>query len=342
MTKRAVVVTTLALMLGITGPACGKNPGEPADAVRAALRRTASEPRRFSYTEVTSERTVAVDGVVEDDYRYKVAVSVDDAAAYDEVARDDALAVRFAAPELIGSVSLASAAPSAAVQDALRTRRWVTDPVGAPDLTGAAALTRPPGEDPVLDGLTLAAYVSKAIGEAESVRRFNPEAIDYIAREDRFPKPEDGSGVTRFDLRPPTIPAPGGVRAGGLPGLAHLRRMSVYVKGGVVTNVLEDIDVGSRLDRLLRLVDVKAPPRASRVQRAQLAVAALNRQRASQGSALIRIRRMSAEFIDVGRSSTVELPGETITGSLNVIRNRGRTPKAATTTTAPSQPQPQP
>jgi hypothetical protein len=211
----------------------------------------------------------------------------------------------------------------------LRARRWVTDPIGAPELT-AAAQKRRLGDDPVLDALTVLSYVEASMGEAESVKRFNPEALDYIAREDKFPKPDKKSGVSRFDLKPRRIVRPSqGTPGGGLPEAVNFRRMSVYVKDGLVIKVLEDVDVLSRIDRLISAYAIKLPSGLSPAEAAAQAMAGVNRQRKLQGADPIRVRQMSLELLDSGKVESVDLPSDTIEADLSLLRNRGRAANTA-------------
>ena len=327
------VLAVGAIALALSG--CATDPQGPADDLRAALRRTSREPVSFVYKEATTERELTVQGVVEDDYRYKVAVVLNTVPIAEEAARDDALAVRFLQPAAFdifvkrndasaGDAPAGAEAGRPAAEDAsaaLARQGWVVDPEGAPDLAEIAGAKRTLGDDPILDALTVFDYVEDAIGSATRVTRFNPEALDYIAREDTFPKPEKKSGVIRYDLRPPRIAdrvenTPGQ----GLPEAAHFRRLSVYVKDGRVLQVLEDIDVVARLERLVEAVDLPGRARSD----ASTALEALNRARALQGSQPIRARRMSLDVVDLGQVRRVELAESATQGDLSMLKNRGR------------------
>jgi hypothetical protein len=317
----------LALMTVVLVSGCGTNPLTPEEKVRSALNTTEVRPRGFVYRDQGVERDAVVQGALEDDYRYKARLLIDGVDAADEVAVDDALAMRFTSPTALDdflSRSRNLAAPGTPVVEVLRSARWVLDPSGAPELTAPALQSRAIGDDPVLDALTAFVYVQRAMREAESVDRFNPEAVDYVAAEDRFPKPKEGSAVVRYDVKPPQIPPFTGTLGGSLPDTRHFRRMSIYVKEGTVLQVMEDVDLGTRYDRLVEALDLKIPSGLSRGERLAFAVDALNGLRATRRTEPVRLRRMSLEIIDLGKAVSVQMPGDSVNGNLSVIPNRGR------------------
>jgi hypothetical protein len=320
---------TLSLVLipfALSFLGCGGETQTAEERVQSAIRRTQAQSRSFIYQDQGVEAEVAVRGVIQDDYRYKARVSFGGNDTLDEVAVDDALAVRFLDPEAVDDYLLragATAAPSGETLGLLRSRRWVRDPTGAPDLTSPSIQRLSVGQDHVLDALNVFLYVENAIQEAETVARFNPEALDYIEKEDRFPRPKEGSPVMRYDLRPPEIPPFAGVGA-TLPDIRHFRKVSVYIKGGEVLQVMEEIDLASRYDRLVEALDLEVPAQLSGGERLAFAVDALNQLRSTRRTAPIRIRRMSLEVIDLGKPNLVQLPDSAVDASLSLLANRGR------------------
>lgn len=329
---RRIASLLLLVGLGASSVACAGDAMTAEDRVKAALAKTFSQPRSFIYQEQGIEADVIVRGVIQDDYRYKARVTIEGEEAIDEVAVDDALAVRFLEPEAVTSYLRQggpASPPSLETLNLLQSRHWVVDPTGAPDLTAPGLQRLRVGQDHVLDALTVSAYVDKALQEAEEVARFNPEAIDYIEREDHFPKPEQGSPVVRYDVKPPEIPpfAGGGTT---LPEVRHFRKMSIYIRGGEVIQMMEEIDLASRYDRLVEALDLEIPGGLSGGQRLAFAVDALNQLRTTRRSEPIRIRRMSLEIIDLGEENLIELPADAAVGSLAFLPNRGRGAGAAT------------
>ena len=340
MKSRNHVVTFIALAtLPILTISCRRTEtGE--QRVRAAIRRTETQSRQFVYKETLKESveggsggSVGVLGLIQDDYAYKARLFYNGEASLDELATDDSLAVRLLRPEALADLLVAPSQVAAGnvggdpVLEALNTRHWVKDPLGAPDLTLPGLQTRKIGDDPVLDSLTALSEVERAMALAAAVRVFNPEAIDYQARDDKFPKPESGSGLIRYDLIAPEIQNLTGSTEDRLPDAANFRRMSVYVKNGLIVEVREDIDFATRLRRLSEALnfDLGLEPGETPSPRVVLgAVQLLNRQRVARGIDPIRFRTMSIEFRDVGKPVEITFPTDAIEGSLSILRNRGR------------------
>lgn len=351
---------TLALFAGLLVIAsltsCGSAEKDTEDKLRAALRRTERLSRSLSYTERSDDGQTEVNGVIEDDYRYKMRVSFNGSAVIDEVARDDALAVRF--PDPAGAAQLfftrferqqaargagGGGAPSGGggrqafsggfsnpIQRALAERRWVLDAEGAPEIAIGDRESLKVGLDPVLDALTIFAYVDQAINEALEVLEFSPESTQYNPNEDVFPTPAPDSPVTRYDLEPPKVPSPteGGVAGQrSLPGKNHFRRMSIYVKDGLVVQIREDIDVVHRLDEIRDKLDIKLPNNRETIR--DVALTKLNEFLQTQGGEPIRTRRVLFELLELGKPQSVSLPSEVVPGSLSILPGRGRQARPA-------------
>lgn len=246
----SVVVATAAL----TG--CGSQTSK-ADIVRQAVRAARRSADQFVYEERRAGVTTRVTGAIEDDFRFKALVAYNGAPGYEEIVSDDTLAVRFLDPTRLGDlvdrqhvtgVDL-STSTGLSVPQVLDSGRWVLDPKGAP-LRAATGLTdKVLGKDPVFDAVTALDYVDRALGQAQFVDQWNPDALNpiYARSEDFFPKPDRGSGVIRYDLRRPPLPSASDANAAGgqraLPATRHFRKMAVYVKDGRVIRVLERIEV---------------------------------------------------------------------------------------------------
>ena len=352
--RAGVLALCLLSVLGLSG--CG----EATDAekkLRAALHNTEALAHRFVYSETftaeKSERKTAVQGLIEDDLRYKARVAIDGAPVLDETVSDDALAVRFLDPSKLadfvrkpkkqdrggtgvgadGADAPASPTPVGRDDDgpdpvvALQTRRWVLDQAGAPAVFGGAEQDRLVGEDPVLDALDVFGYVERAMDEAVRIVEFNEESLEYRKSEDPFDTPKEGSGVIRYDLVAPKLPKAADTTAGGnqvTPDMRHFRKMSVYVKDERVVQIREKIDVESRLDGIARLYETEFPEDYGKAEVAVIAVEALNVIRTGQGEDPIRLRSMSYKLAGLGREVKVEMPTEVVLTSLAVLQNRGR------------------
>jgi hypothetical protein len=228
--------------------------------------------------------------------------------------------------------------------EVLRSRRWLVDVTGAPLLSASSVSVEELGRDPVLDAITALDYVETALTQATSVDRWSDGAFDptYPTSEDDFPAPEDGSGVTRYDLRRADLPAissagTGDAQGVALPAARHFREMAIYVKDGRVVTVLERIEAsGKRLQDLLEYTrvaleefnveeQIRAQFEAGVAQAtteqelAQLLFAAINVARVGIGEQPITTRVMSLsvpEPEDAG-DTTVAMPTENaVQGSL--------------------------
>ena len=360
MRRHRLGAALLVLAVLSTG-ACSKKE-QDSEEVRAFIDATDVLARRFVYTEQTEARTVVVQGLVEDDFRYKTKVVQDGVDVLEAVVSDDSAAVRFLDPDRVAEWTDTVVAPEVdqatdldgiGVFDALRARRWVLDAGGAPPLTIGADKLSTQGDDPLLDARTALVYV-RALAEAKDLTpmvKYNPEAISptYRADEDPFPTPEEGSGVERYDLYQPDLPPAAEATSGAqpiFPSAVNFRKMAVYVKDGKVIRVSEHIGLTPRLlddlhSYMLRVVDATAPEDIRRDFRAEVErkqgdelgeflVQGLNAILELTGDDPIRFRTMTLELRDLGASDIrVELPGETIKGSLAVLKNLGRKPVVA-------------
>jgi hypothetical protein len=334
--------------------------------LREALRNTEKLSNTFLYKEIVHDKAgdheTDVRGLVEDDFRYKARVATDGKPVLDEVVSDDALAVRFLDPTAMGrflrkptkakqggsGVGGGGSAPtpdSAAdtggsgrtpgdpsAAEILASRRWVLDSAGAPSAFATADTDQTLGGDPVADARAVFAYVGRAINEAVRVVEYNPESLDYRKDEDPFERPKAGSGVTRYDFERHNLPKASQTGSGSnqvTPDTRHFRKMSVYVKDKRIIRVVEKVDVESRLDDLEKIYDTKFPKDRSKAEVAAIAVEALNVIRTGQGQDPIRLRDMEFSLKDLGTDVKVDMPTDTMKGSLALLQNRGRPADAA-------------
>jgi len=320
--------------------ACGSSKRSDAQVLRSLLAATAAAPRAFVYEETTPTSTLAVRGRVEDDLRYKATVSVAGIPAFEEVVADDALADRVVAGSSDAFLLRSPASTSPPVPPALAEGRWVVDRYGAPSLLTSARERHPVGEDPIYDALTVLRYVDGAMTQSLGARKFNPDSLDYHPNEDPFPAPKRGSGIVRYDLPPPRLPRSSDVSTSGasrqtIPDTPNFRKLSVYVKGGRVIQILEQIDLRPRLRDLDRDYALKIPP-GTPEERASVALERLNAVRRAAGGQPIRVRELTVSFVDVGRGEPISLPEDAVEGDLSLFVHRGTaaaSAASATTTT---------
>ena len=194
---RRILIPLLAFVVLVV-PGC-KREEDKKEEVKRALDRTVRLSRQFAYLDQAGTVRLQVVGVVEDDFRHKARLTLNGAPVLEEVASDDALAMRFLEPGalpnyLVGGGTTAATAFTPApggigVLDALRTRRWVLDPEGAPDYQGTAGDTRQPGEDPIFDALTVQEYVRRAVdaeGAAAHIGAIEVELENLVLAQPRL------------------------------------------------------------------------------------------------------------------------------------------------------------
>lgn len=345
----AMMLTCLLVLVSLTG--CGQRE-DKLDEVRAAIAATRRNATQFVYTDAREHTSTTVAGAIEDDFRFKALTTYDGQPAFEEIVRDDALALRFHDPNVIGKLVDPTRIDTAdtsteldgitAIQ-ALQSKRWVIDPAGAPAVTAFGTAATDIGADPVFDAITSLRYVETALVEAFSVDEWRADALNptYTKSEDAFPKPEEGSGVIRYDLRRLFLPAAGDAGgAGGQRSLAstkNFRKMAIYVKDGRVIRVLERIEVtGKMIDTVVDytralLKESRAPDDLVR-QFERLAAGVPNEALGRQlltflnglleqlGVAPVLARTMSLEFKRGEGTIAVDLPqADVIKGSLEVM-----------------------
>ena len=116
--------------------------------MRDAVDATTPLSRRFVYTVEQDGRTYTVQGLVEDDFRYKLQYANESGAAIEEVVSDDAVAVRFLDPreleasvdtEVVSLVDQETDVPGATVLDALSQMGTGAETLPLPSEAAASA-----------------------------------------------------------------------------------------------------------------------------------------------------------------------------------------------------------
>lgn len=308
-----------------------------------------------------------VQGVVEDDFRFKVQLAVEDRPTLEKVVADDTVAVRFLDPNSLNrfvdravaeTVETDTDREGISVPEALQSGRWVIDPEGAPQQLLGLAADRAVGVDPILDALTTFTHVRAAVDKAFDVERFSKDSLDpaYRKSEDPFPAPDEDSGVIRYDLRRPKLPAPGSIGGSGqpdLPSTQHFRKMAVYVnEEGHVIQVLERVEITGKqveefrayFNAFLEDIFAEAPQGAAQLESikdaqrrileeegeeglGEFLLAAWSSGSATNGGDPVDVRTLRLDLQDLGDANKVELPtGDVVTGNLAVLVGTGRKP----------------
>lgn len=358
------------LVIALLAGACAKNETDN-EAVLDLVEATSPNPYRFIYEAEQGGERFRVQGMIEDDLRYKLQLSIDGRPALEQVVVDDAVAVRFLAPGLVdrfvddavvSEVDLETDVEGADVLEALRAQRWVIDPVGAPSLLLTARDVAGSDEDvavsddPIFDARKVLDYLRSIARGRQQFIRYDPESLEptYRSDEDPFLPPEDDSGVTRYDAVVLDLPSPDDAAGGTsavFPGYQNFRRMAVYEKGGYIIAIREVTQATARqVDDFIEyadsLVEETAPPEVladfrrsvEQMERAKLAdflLQGINTFRESSGQSMVRFRTMALEIQDIGDDTiSVELPtDEPIVASLAVLQNMGRKPVLSEQTT---------
>jgi hypothetical protein len=358
MTTRPRRSRALALFvaLGLLVSACAKNE-QDSEEVRDFIDDTSTLSHRFVYVETNaSGQETAVQGLIEDDFRYKARLLIDGKPIIDRIVSDDTVAVRFLEPSFLARYIDKDAAPlvdaktqvdGVDVYSALQSKRWVKDPGGAPPQLVAVDNVTDPGVDPIYDALAVLPRL-RALTFLTFTRfvLFNPDSIGptYRTDEDPFPAPERGSGVKRYDLSQPQFPQAQNTANDFLAGESNFRKLAVFVKDGVIIGVSEQVGVTERTlddfkDYMVALINVSAPKEvragfkatADSVEGDKLSrflLESLNTFRDLQGDPPVRFRFTSYELLDVNASDiVVDLPVDNvIEGNLAVLVNLGVKP----------------
>ncbi|HEV7886260.1 MAG TPA: hypothetical protein VGO92_01790, partial [Acidimicrobiales bacterium] len=210
---RRPVVTALIVCAALAVlPACGKRNTDQ-ETLRKIVEHTRRLGAKFEYHDDRPDSKVEVQGLVEDDFRFKTRVFYDGQPAFDEVVSDDVLAMRVLDPSRLGLLvdrkqadpKTESELQGVSVIDVLRSRRWVQDPTGAPVVSGLGQTEATLGVDPAIDAVTSLDYTLAAINQSAGVRKWDKDSLSptYARTEDPFEQPSRESGITRYDLARP-------------------------------------------------------------------------------------------------------------------------------------------
>ena len=329
MKKLMLSFVSMSLVLG----ACNLNAAEePVKVVLAALERTEALPREFVYVEETEGFTGTVEGVVEDDLRYQAKFKADGVDVYEQVVSDDALAVRvFDATKIPGFETAAALTGSAVVGDMLASGDWVLDhgaapPINAP-LTSEGTIVI--GQNPILDASYFMQYIRRSIDESSGVWKWNKEDLivynDFYGGEDGdpFEAVERETGIERYDVLPPRLPARSDRGTeNALPGAAAFRKMALYLRDGVVVRVVEFVDIESRIE-FVRALEGRAGSSEFHLELMRLALQGKTRDP-------VRLRRVDYA-IRLNEDASVTLPttSQLITGLEGLFGSQGLSPLPA-------------
>lgn len=355
MRRRTTRALGALLVVGVALGACAREEGA-GEEVRAFLDDTTVEAHRFIYTETTpTGGETVVQGIVQDDFRYKARMVVNGKPVLERVVFDDLAAVRFLQPEVLGKyidkevvseVDTETDLEGIDVFAALQSKRWVVDPGGAPPLLRSAEAETDNGVDPIFDAQDLVDRARELTLVRGGFVKFSQNSISptYRTDEDPFPRPEEGSDVVRYDV--PQVPFPKTVDAGQvvLPDTGNFRKFSVYVRDGQVIRIAESIGLSPSVlddfeDYMVQLINESAPAQVSEgfaatleglsgQEKGQFLLDSVNTFRELRGDPLLRFRTSIYELLDIGDDSlAVDVPtDDVISGDLAVLVNLGIKP----------------
>ena len=296
--------------------ACAREDQEK-DELAAALYRTETLPRRFTFNGLT-DFDVRVRGVIVDDYRYRADATVDGKPYLSEVVVDDARALRA------GSKDVATSG--------LAVGTWVVDPKGANTLFDNVPRGQIVSGEPLFDSFEILKYVRRAVGESAGVVQFNPESQDYRPKFDPFPRPAPDE--IRYDVATPTLAPRDPTAAAGasdLPGARYFRKLSVYVKDGRITAIRERISVEdalndprSRIAARMGDYNITLPADAPVKEQAAFLVETLNGSAQTLGRPPITVRDLVVTFEPLATSDEVTLPDGAKRGNLKNVFDHGQ------------------
>lgn len=355
---RRALVTLLAVVCAIPVLAgCGKRETDN-DRLREAIEETRRMSAQFNYQDIRADATTSVEGLIEDDFRFKARVFYDGEPGFDEVVSDDVLAMRVLDPsrlpdlidvDMAATVDQSTEIKGVSVVQALKSKRWVQDPSGAPVVSGLGLGESTIGKDPAIDAVTVLDYTLEAMKQSDGARKYDPDTLSptYRGNEDPFEKPKEGE--IRYDLVKPRLPSPGESRSGSggelvVPSTKHFRKLAVYVKDNKVLRIDERIEVTGRsvddfiewIDTFLREADNAAGREAlkevvdttPRNELGDVLMGLLSRNLQSFGEPPILVRDMKYELSGLGEKLTVTLPEEQkVQGKLTAMVTSGASKK---------------
>lgn len=326
-------LASLSLLFLIAGFSCQRTV-DLKERLNEYLSATERLSRQFEFNLETegSDIGITVVGMVEDSFRYRAIMSMDDANVIEQIVRDDAMAVRVIDPSKLGLLAQGAAPSSQVIIDALNGGQWVVDPSGAPPLR------RNPDEarselDPVTEAITVPVYIRQAIEQASFINEWREEDIApaYRPSEQNFRPADDETGERRFDLVRPVLPT-GSSGLEQLPGPAHFRRMAMYVIDDRVVEVQEQIDIEGHFE-----------VQKAREENKERLLDLIEAVKAQQGVQAVIPRTMSIKFTGFSVPGDPTLLPEAIRASLRGIFDKTAAAEIpAATEQASPQPSPTP
>jgi len=231
---------------------------------------------------------------------------------YRHLVADDAAAIQLLAAEAGDPVVIAATASDGVAGEALKERKWVMDPVGAPPiLTAGSPEERASrvGLNPLIDAVSIPTYAAQAVTEAVTIGLWNPEGIDYNPLDDPWRDDVDANlgaqGLRRFDIVQPPLPV--GLQAGRSvtpPGPGHFRKMAFYLQGDRIVEIREQIS----------FIDRREYRRAQEGQAPMANIEVIEAAMEGFTDEPVRERRLTytVEYQDV----SVDIPPDAVAGSI--------------------------
>ena len=301
--------------LALPGVACRKQVNLKTQ-VKSFLDNTERLPRTLTYVanETSLKVKYRVTGQIEDSFRFRALMDVDGKPTVEAIVDDDALAVRLLDTSILGSAGTGALPVSQVVSGAIAGGQWVSDPSGAP--SRARRQTQRTGNG-LQDAIDVLIYTRAAIDESVEVKHWLEEDLEpaYLATEDHFPQPDIKAGEDRYDLVRPQIPRPTRTAQAGvqeLPKISMFRKMAIFVRGGRVVRIMEDVDLDGHAD----FVDAKKKKKKRMLE----LLATIQRLK---GADAIRERTMTVTFTDLGKEVEVRQPPEALKVPLRGLLAQG-------------------
>lgn len=294
----------LSLFVAATSVSC-KPPTTLEQEVRRILAVADKQAFEYLYSESSGGRRVEVRGTAEDSFRHAETLTINGNPVMERIVNDDSLALHALGPEALPQTGVAD--PSdVQVFSALSAGRWVLDPAGAPPASLEAERVEQVGSDPLADAVNLYKYARIALQSAAGVTEFNPDAPGYQPSQDPFPHPDTALGERRLDLVRPPIPTQ---ESGQFPTTANFRKMAFYMSEGILSRILEVIDIRGHEDVV----------RAARTGRNPYLLQLVRDLETGQGTERIRVRQMGFEILARGDSIKTAVPTDALVGNLQVL-----------------------
>lgn len=255
--NRAVRILLAGCCAGAALAGCTKGVNADRAAALAAVANTMGSGYDFVFNDTDLVGTDTVAGQVDDSYRYRLLLSVDQAPVWEMVVRDDAVADYFPdraavltysgsgyAPEddlpiifnelrslippaeqrslemIYRQATLPQVSPAASLAlAALRAGKWVLDPTGAPALPTLGGEAVGERATPFYVPLVLLQQVQSYLQAAPpgAVVRYSADSTTPAYKPNDDPFPPPGPGVIRYDMVEDPLPGPQLGSASGLP-----------------------------------------------------------------------------------------------------------------------------